>query len=69
MFIGGELDFDAVTKYFHTDRNLPKKRSSVAEMAEINGPYRVMGQADRALPTRWPTTGGSSWRDFVQYFS
>jgi hypothetical protein len=37
MFIGSELEFNAMTKYFYTDRTLPKKRLSDSEMVEING--------------------------------
>ncbi len=58
MFIGSELEFNAMTKYFYTDRTLPKKRLSDAEMVEINGLYRVIGQDEEALPKRWLTIGG-----------
>jgi len=27
MFIGSELEFNSMTKYFYTDRTLPKKRA------------------------------------------
>ncbi|MEI9407306.1 hypothetical protein [Mesorhizobium salmacidum] len=47
MFIGSELEFNAMTKYFYTDRTLPKKRLSNSEMIEINGLYRVMAAMSR----------------------
>ena len=64
MFAGSELEFNAMTKYFYTDRTLPKKRLSNAEMVEINGLYRVIGQNELALSTRWWTLAGmvALWR-------
>ena len=43
MFYGDELEFNAMTKFFYTDRTLPKKRLSEAEMLEINRLYRIIG--------------------------
>jgi hypothetical protein len=57
MFIGSELEFNPMTKYFYTDRTLPKKRLSDAEMVEINDLYRVIGRDEHALFTRWLTIG------------
>ena len=57
MFVAGELEFNAMTKYFYTDRTVPKKRLSKAEMVEINGLYRIIGQDERALFMRWSTLG------------
>ena len=53
MFIGRELEFNAMTKYFYTDRTLPKKRLSDPEMVEINGLYRVIGHDEQAVLMRW----------------
>ncbi|UVK47233.1 hypothetical protein BPNPMPFG_002994 [Mesorhizobium sp. AR07] len=53
MFVGSELEFNAMTKYFYTDLTLPKKRLSAAEMVEINGLYRVIGHDDQAVLMRW----------------
>ncbi|WP_027053861.1 hypothetical protein [Mesorhizobium erdmanii] len=53
MFIGRELEFNAMTKYFYTDRTLPKRRLSATEMAEINGLYRVIGRDGQAVLMRW----------------
>jgi|EndMetStandDraft_8_1072994.scaffolds.fasta_scaffold343637_2 hypothetical protein len=58
MFIGSELEFNAMTKYFYADLTLPKKRLSNAEMIRINGLYRVIGQGEQALLTRWLTIAG-----------
>jgi hypothetical protein len=44
MFLGKELEFNAMTKYFYVDRSLPKKRLSEAEMIEINSLYRIIGE-------------------------
>ncbi|HEY3797463.1 MAG TPA: hypothetical protein VGL58_03850 [Caulobacteraceae bacterium] len=56
MFHGGELEFNANTKYFYADRNLPKKRLSEAEMVEINGLYRVIGRDEQVVKARWRLT-------------
>jgi len=58
MFIGNELEFNAMTKYFYTDRTLPKKRLSDSEMVEINGLYRVVGRDGQALVTGWLKIAG-----------
>jgi len=57
MFIGSELEFNPMTKYFYTDRTLPKKRLSEAEMVEINNLYRVIGRDERSSWMRWLTLG------------
>ncbi len=44
MFYGNELEFNAMTKFFYTDRSLPKKRLSEDEMLEINRLYRIIGR-------------------------
>ncbi|WP_027061272.1 hypothetical protein [Mesorhizobium loti] len=58
MFIGRELEFNAMTKYFYTDRTLPKKRLSDPEMVEINGLYRVIGRDEQAVLMRWLVISG-----------
>jgi hypothetical protein len=45
MFLGPQLEFNAMTKLFYMDRNLPKKRLSEAEMLEINRLYRIIGNS------------------------
>jgi hypothetical protein len=59
MFIGGELEFNAMTKYFYTDRTLPKKRLSDTEMVEINGLYHVIGHDEQAILMRWLSIVGA----------
>jgi hypothetical protein len=58
MFIGRELEFNQMTKYFYADLTLPKKRLSDNEMIEINGLYRVIGRTRPAIFVRWLETIG-----------
>ncbi len=44
MFRGRDLEFNPMTKYFYTDRSLPKKRLTEEEMLEINRLYRVIAR-------------------------
>jgi hypothetical protein len=48
-FLGRELEFNPMTKYFYTDRSLPKKKLSEPEMLEINRLYRVIGSCEEKL--------------------
>ena len=47
VFFASELEFNEMTKYFYTNRNLPKKKLSDDEMAEINRLYRIIGGCER----------------------
>jgi hypothetical protein len=49
VFLGSELEFNSMTKYFYTDRSLPKKKLTEAEMLQINDLYRVIGQCNEKL--------------------
>ncbi|HMD53952.1 MAG TPA: hypothetical protein VKJ65_05330, partial [Phycisphaerae bacterium] len=49
VFLGNELEFNSRTKYFYTDRLVPKKRLTEAEMLEINQLYRVIGHCEQQL--------------------
>jgi hypothetical protein len=49
VFLGRELEFNANTKYFYTDRSLPKKKLSEPEMLEINRLYRIIGHCQQQL--------------------
>ena len=49
VFIGRELEFNSMTKYFYTDRSVPKKKLTEKEMEEINRLYRVIGRCDHEL--------------------
>lgn len=49
VFIGGQLEFNSMTKYFYTDRTVPKKRLTEAEMLEINQLYRTIAQSAQKI--------------------
>jgi hypothetical protein len=49
VFPGNELEFNSMTKYFYTDRTLPKKRLTDVEMQEINRLYRIIGRCEKQL--------------------
>jgi len=49
VFRGPELEFNPMTKYFYTDRSVPKKKLTEAEMLQINDLYRVIGRIDTQL--------------------
>jgi len=49
MYRGHDLEFNGNTKFFYTDRTVPKKRLTPEEMAEINRLYRVIGQREQDL--------------------
>ena len=49
VFLGSELEFNAMTKYFYTDRSLPKKKLTEDEMLEINQEYRIIGHCNARL--------------------
>lgn len=49
VFLGAELEFNPMTKYFYADYSLPKKKLSEGEMLEINRLYRVIGKCQQQL--------------------
>lgn len=49
VFPGHELEFNSMTKYFITDRSVPKKKLTEAEMLEINRLYRIIGHCEQQL--------------------
>jgi len=53
MFMGSELEFNSMTKYFYTNPALPKRRLSEGEMIKINGLYRIIGRGEEATTSRW----------------
>lgn len=63
VFLGSELEFNGMTKYFYTSRNVPKKKLTEAEMLEINRLYRIIGRCDDQLkelqnpPPAWEKAG------------
>ncbi|MFO1450990.1 MAG: hypothetical protein U1F61_22725 [Opitutaceae bacterium] len=48
-FPGPALEFNSMIKYFYTDRSVPKKKLTEAEMVEVNALYRVIGKCERDL--------------------
>jgi hypothetical protein len=51
VYHGDELEFNSMTKYFYTDRSVPKKKLTEAEMLEINRLYRIIGHCEQELAT------------------
>ena len=49
MFRGSDLEFNAMTKLFYTNRDIPKKRLTEAEMVQINSLYRTIGQCQTEI--------------------
>lgn len=49
VFLGQDLEFNAMTKLFYVDRSLPKHRLSEAQMVEINRLYRIIGHCRTEL--------------------
>jgi hypothetical protein len=49
VFFGHGLEFNPMTKYFYTDRSVPKKRLTEEEMLEINRLYRIIAQNEEQL--------------------
>jgi hypothetical protein len=50
VFAGSDIEFNANTKFFYVDRNLPKKRLTEPEMAEINRLYRIIAKCGEISP-------------------
>jgi hypothetical protein len=49
VFLGPQLEFNSMTKFFYTNYALPKKRLTEAEMVEINRLYRIIGRCEQEL--------------------
>lgn len=61
VFLGSQLEFNSMTKYFYTNRSLPKKKLTEAEMLEINRLYRIIGRCEQQLgQTQNPDSGAAS---------
>jgi hypothetical protein len=61
---GRDLEFNANTKYFYTNRTFPKKKLTEAEMVEINRLYRTIGKCESQLyPAPKPDAGSDSASD------
>ena len=49
VFRSADTEFNEMTKYFITDRSVPKKKLTEAEMLEINRLYRIIGQCRKDI--------------------
>jgi len=49
VYSGPELEYNPMTKYFYTDRSVPKKKLNESEMLEINRLYRIIGEDQNRL--------------------
>jgi hypothetical protein len=49
MFLCRDLEFNSMTKYFYTNRSLPKHKLSEGEMLKINDLYRIIGHCQSEL--------------------
>ena len=49
VFLGRDLEFNSMTKFFYVNRSLPKHKLTEAEMIEINQLYRVIGHCEAEL--------------------
>lgn len=68
MFHGSDLEFNANTKLFYTNRDLPKKRLTEPEMLQINSLYRIIGKCQSEIdrlqnPPGAETAAGDSAAD------
>ncbi|HMD61750.1 MAG TPA: hypothetical protein VKG78_09970 [Opitutaceae bacterium] len=48
-WVGSDLEFNANTKIFYSDRTVPKKKLTEDEMLEINRLYRIIGHCEQEL--------------------
>ncbi|HZV35696.1 MAG TPA: hypothetical protein VFB72_14070 [Verrucomicrobiae bacterium] len=46
VFVGQDLEFNSMLKYFYTNRTLPKRKLTEDEMLEINKLYRTIGKCE-----------------------
>lgn len=58
VYSGPELEYNPMTKYFYTDRSVPKKRLNESEMLEVNRLYRIIGQDQDRLAQLQTNTAG-----------
>jgi hypothetical protein len=49
MWHGSDLEFNSMTKLFYTNRDMPKKKLTDAEMVQINSLYRTIGQCQSEI--------------------
>jgi hypothetical protein len=49
VWLGSQVEFNPMTKYFYTDYKVPKKKLTESEMLEINRLYRIIGRCEQEL--------------------
>jgi len=49
VYVGPDLEFNPMTKYFYTNWSVPKKKLNESEMLEINRLYRIIGEDEDQL--------------------
>ena len=49
VFMGRDLEFNSMTKYFYADRTIPKHKLTEAQMVEINRLYRIIGHGEAEI--------------------
>lgn len=49
VFPAKDVAFNSMTKYFYTDRSVPKRKLTDAEMLQINQLYRIIAQCEKRL--------------------
>jgi hypothetical protein len=54
VFLGQDLEFNANTKWFYTNRSLPKHKLTEAQMLEINRLYRIIARCETAIQQLQP---------------
>ena len=49
VWVGRDLEFNPMTKFFYVDRSIPKKKLTQDEMITVNKLYRVIGRCEKEL--------------------
>lgn len=49
VWLGSQVEFNSMTKYFYIDYSVPKKKLTQDEMLEINRLYRIIGRCEQEL--------------------
>jgi hypothetical protein len=49
VWLGAQIEYNSMTKYFYTDYTVPKKKLTEEEMLEINRLYRIIGRCAQEL--------------------
>jgi hypothetical protein len=49
VWVGHDLEFNPMTKFFYVDRSIPKKKLTPEEMITVNKLYRIIGRCEKEL--------------------